>query len=214
MDTKLSKILSHRGYAWRRVLLIIFVTLLAFLLLLVLPFSPLPIHLAISHTENLVHVSHSDEELYNYYDMMDDKHNSSSIERAIVHDQWALAHLHGDFGLQLVNYAASSNRLGVLKMLIARGAPVNGVIDVDGNAKPMQTTPLDEAIISDHPRAVSILMAAGADPSERFSMGNGMGMRTPYQDAFSGKVDPKIVAIMKSVSQARNHAVQTPATRR
>ena len=143
MYKQLSKFQLHNGYTWLKALFIIFVILLAFLLLLVLPFSPLPIHLNIDQTQKLVYFNRTFAEIIHYTNLIQDKRNSSSsIEMAVHNDPWALAHIRGNFGLRLVSIAANTGRQRILKMLLSAGAPADGLVDLGYLDTKNTTTPL------------------------------------------------------------------------
>ena len=143
MYKQLSKFQLHNGYTWLKALFIIFVILLAFLLLLVLPFSPLPIHLNIDQTQKLVYFNRTFAEIIHYTNLIQDKRNSSSsIEMAVHNDPWALEHIRGNFGLRLVSIAANTGRQRILKMLLSAGAPADGLVDLGYLDTKNTTTPL------------------------------------------------------------------------
>lgn len=218
-------IIRHHYGITRRILVVSVILLLALVFLVVVPGVPFPLKLLVRHAAQPVYSGPEATTTYfqrpasvtkkawkesnRYCGMLAAGPTVSRFRRALLQDHWASQHLRGYFGLRLVGEAALDNRPGVLKMLFSRGAPPNGIITFGTQ----ENTPLDVAVHFGHNEVVKVLLAAGADPYERFR-GVG-GITTPYQEAVARK-RRKIVALMKA-AMARRHAAgggnERPSTR-
>ena len=118
--------------------------------------------------------------------LINDRATTASIMKKIEGDHWSAVRLNRAFGLYLLEAAANYDRPGLVKALLSRHAPVNG----NGNFLPYSSddpgpnNPLDEAVrcTSPDPKIIKMLLAAGADPFARFSLGNSK-FSTAYQDS-------------------------------
>ncbi|NNM84878.1 MAG: ankyrin repeat domain-containing protein [Phycisphaerales bacterium] len=196
------------GMALPKAVAALLVALLVLAVLLAIPGMPFPWHLRLRvvHKYRLVPGSElfgrEMNEIGKYYAMMDHHVPASAIQRNLQADTWAMARLRGHLGVELVAGAVEDRRLGVVRMLISCGTQLNGPIALDEGPKAMQTTPLDEAVASGYVKIARALLAAGADPYEQFSLGDGSGTTTPYQRGLESRY-PKIVAMMKTLDPPR-----------
>ena len=178
--------------------------LLVLALLLAVPGAPFPWHLRVSvvHTYRLVPASEmfgrESNEKSKYFVMMDGGTPAAVIEKRLRRDAWAMARLKGQFGVDLVEGAAGSDRLAVVRMLLSLGAPVNGTVALGRGPRPAQTSPLDTAVTFGHARITRALIGAGADPYEELSLAGGSGTTTPYHDGMESRY-PQIVALMRAL---------------
>jgi hypothetical protein len=198
------------GYTFKKVLIVALIAML--LLAIMIPgFLILGLHIGIRQIlvdiprlrigvrETLVSPDKEFAEETTFSNYIDNGHTASFVQDALNKDAWASANIHNKFGLVLVNDAASDGQSQILRMLLSKGAPPDGLIDIDiGPPSPLNvwTTPLNTAIIYDQPEIVRILLTAGADPYRHFfSAGNS---ETPYDDGLVSQ-NAEIREIMKSL---------------
>ena len=198
----------------RKILIVSFAVLVAPIFVILAAMQVGLITIRLRENSFPVRVSKASRESDHFGTIITRSHRNLTADQVVMKikaDPWARAHISGRFGLGLVDDAAASNRFGILRRLLAMGAPADGVVypvgrnpEAHHSIHPSwQSSPLYEAVNSGNLSAIRLLLVHGADPYRKMTSLS-VEIVSPYSDALASK-NPKIIAIFKELNSPTGH---------